>query len=122
MAVVKVFNGDSAGANAALSRLRNVVANGSTYNPVFEAILAAALVQVSAMVVKDSKSGTELLSHKNSKKPGAKQVIEKLIRKASGHHPGIVTTFESWNTKIDHVLSDQASPKSLSALGAEVGY
>ena len=123
MAVVKAFNGDQTGMVSAISRLRNIIGESDAFHPVFEAILAATLVQVSAIVFKPEKNtGLEYLDKKHNSKPGAKQFVERLIKRTEKSHPAMSKMLCGWNEQIEEVLAGKLEPGKLSLVGRQVGY
>ncbi len=123
IATVKAFNGDLSGANATISRLRNIVADSVIYNPVFEAILAASLVQVVAISPqRDMKIESEYLDCKNSQKLGALQIIKKLIDRVEKSHPGMAELFRKWFSTITAVLVGESETSDLLKIGQQIGY
>ena len=123
MAVVKAFNGDQAGSVCCLSRLRNIIQASKVDTPVFEAILAATLVQLAKIQYKPGTGkGSEYLSNKINQKEGAKQLVEKLIKRTEKSHPKMAGLFQAWLKQIDSVIASKVEPGSLSSIGRQVGY
>lgn len=123
MAVVNAFNGDKTAANSLISRLRNITSDSDAISPVFEAVLAAALVQVAAILYRpDAKSGGEYLDCKTPGKQGAKQVVQKLISQRGESHPLMAGLFANWLPVIESVLNGEQDPGCLTVIGSQIGY
>lgn len=119
MAAVKVFHGDQSGANACISRLRNIVAASNSSTPVFEAILAAAILQVA--IILNSDSGIKLLDNKDKKHAGAKQMAEAIVKRTQTSHPEMSLMFQRWAEAITEVGRSKEWTK-LASFGRQIGY
>ena len=123
ISVIKAFNGDKASAGEAVNRLRNIISESKSFNPVFEAILIATLVQVSAMIYKNGASEKfEYLDNSNPKKPGAIQLIKRLIQRVGEDHTQMAELFTPWLKAIEPVVAGKADPQTLLPIGRQIGY